>query len=139
MLTGFVKSIPGNLRNKYVLLPKNNKGFSQLQLFRDGKLKHGYIVKPYSRSISEFESAIRNSFKGTSTFFNAILLAKYGINSSVVIHNFSLIITENLSSHKFSIKDKEELINQINQRFFIPKEIVRESLSEISNYEDAWN
>jgi hypothetical protein len=75
----------------------------------------------------------------TATFLNAVLLVKFGVNSSVVIHNFSLIETEGFNVNKFLIKDKEELIDQIYFRFSISKDIVRESLSLITNYEDAWN
>ena len=126
-------------RDKYVLMPKNKRKLSELKLIRDGKNKHGYIVKPHPRSITEFKTVIEDSMKATATFLNSVLLVKYGVNSSVVIHNFSLIETEGLNVNKVLLKDKEDQIDQIYLKFSIPKEISRESLSFIRNFNDAWN
>lgn len=126
-------------RDKYILKPKDKRNYSELQLIRDGKNKHGYIVKPHPRSLTEFKKVIEDSMKSTSTFLNALLLVKYGVNSSVVIHNFSLIEIEDSHVNKVPLKDKEELIDQIVLKFGIPKEITRQSLSIIKNFNDAWN
>jgi len=125
--------------DKYIIKPRDKRNYSELQLIRDGKNKHGYIVKPHPRSLTEFETVIEDSMKSTSTFLNAILLVKYGENSSTVIHNFSLIEIEDSSVNKVLLKDKEELIDQIYFKFGISKEITRESLSLIKNFNDAWN
>jgi len=126
-------------RDKYILKLKAKRGYSELQLIRNGKYKHGYIIKPHSRSISEFKSVIENSMKSTSTFLNAVLLVKYDSNSSVVIHNLSLIEIKDSHVNKVPLKDKDDLINQIYLKFGISKDIARESLSLIKNFYDAWN
>ena len=126
-------------RDKYILKPKNNRNYSELQLIRNGINKHGYIVKPHSRSIKEFETSIKDSMKSTSTFLNAVLLVKYYDNSSVVIHNFSLIEIEDSNVNIVQLKDEEDLIDQIYLKFGIPKEISQDSLSLIKNFKDAWN
>jgi arylamine N-acetyltransferase len=125
--------------DEYVIIPKNEKGYSELKMFRNGKLKHGYIVKPYSRSISEFKTVIKDSFADTSTFFNAILLVRFRSNSSIVIHNFSLIETKGIHFKLTKLKSKAELVEKIIAHFAIPKNIIEESLEIIKNYEDAWN
>jgi arylamine N-acetyltransferase len=125
--------------DKYIIKPKDNRNYSELQLIRDGINKHGYIVKPHSRSITEFETVIEDSMKSTSTFLNAVLLVKYEKNSSVVIHNFSIIEIEDSKVNKIQLKDKEELIDQIYLKFGIPEKISRGSLSIIKNFNDAWN
>ena len=125
--------------DKYIIKPRDKRNYSELQLIRDGKNKHGYIVKPQPRSITEFEKVIEGSMKSTSTFLNAVLLVKYGENSSTVINNLSLIEIENSIVNKVLLKDREELIDQIYLKFGISKEITRESLSLIKNFNDAWN
>jgi len=125
--------------DKYILKPRDKRNYSELQLIRDRKNKHGYIVKPHPRSITEFETVIEDSMRSTSTFLNAVLLVKYGVNSSVVIHNFSLIEIKDSNVNRVLLKDKEELIDQIYLKFGISKEIARESLSLIKNFNDAWN
>ena len=126
-------------RDKYILKPKDKRNYSELQLIRNAKNKHGYIVKPHPRSIKEFETAIEDSMKSTATFLNAVLLVKYVENSSVVIYNFSVIEIEDSNVNKVLLKDKDELVDQINFKFGISTDIVKESLSFIKNFNDAWN
>jgi arylamine N-acetyltransferase len=125
--------------DKYIIKPKDNRNYSELQLIRDGKNKHGYIVKPHPRSITEFEKVIEDSTRSTATFLNAVLLVKYGVNSSVVIHNLSLIEIEDSNVNRVQLKDEDAIVDQIYLKFGISKEITRESLSLIKNFNDAWN
>lgn len=76
----FLEPLPRNLssdyqitfgNDKYILLPKDSNGFSQLKFYRNGALKHSYTVKPSSRLISEFDCVIKASFDETATFMNS--------------------------------------------------------------------
>ena len=125
--------------NEYTIIPKNDIGYTELKLFRNGKLKHGYIVKPHARSISEFEKVIKNSFRDTATFLNAILLVRFSSNASIVIHNFSLIETKGIHFKVTKLESKAELTEKIITHFTISKNVIEESLEIIKNYEDAWN
>ncbi|MEN8191514.1 MAG: arylamine N-acetyltransferase [Bacteroidota bacterium] len=125
--------------DEYVLFPRNSKGYSELKMFRNGCLKHGYSVKPQARSISEFETVIKASFRESATFLNAILLVQFGQQSSIRIHNFSLIESNKQNFKQIEIKNKEDLVNNILRYFAIPKEIIEESIGSITNFEDAWN
>ena len=125
--------------DKYIIKPRDKRNYSELQLIRDGNTKHGYIVKPHCRSITEFEKVIKDSMRSTSTFLNAVLLVKYGVNSSVVIHNLSLIEIEDSNVNRVQLKDEDAIVDQIYLKFGISKEITRESLSLIKNFNDAWN
>ena len=144
----FLKPIPLDLTeeykialgtDEYFVLPKSENGYSELKMFRNGRLKHGYTAKPYARSISEFETVITDSFRDTATFLNAILLVRFKSNSSIVIHNFSLIETKDIHSKITKLKSKADLTEKIITHFAIPKNIIEESLAIIKNYEDAWN
>ena len=125
--------------DEYVLFPKSVNGYSELKMFRNGKVKHGYFVKPHARSISEFEDKIKDSFRESATFLNAILLVRFRAKSSIRIHNFSLVESHDLNFKQIALSDKEELIDKIFIHFAIPKEIIEESLGLITNFEDAWN
>jgi len=125
--------------NRYILLPKYKKGRSEIQLYRDDKLSHSYTLKPQVRSISEFEKVIEDSFRASATFMNAILLVRFGVNSSVVIHNFSILKTNKTVIKKTDLKNKSELAAQITANFKIPVDIVEEALETITNFKDAWN
>ena len=125
--------------DEYIIIPKSENGYSKLKMFRNGRLKHGYTVKPYARSISEFETVIKDSFRDTATFLNAILLVRFRSNSSIVIHNFSLIETKHIHSKLTKLKNKAELTEKIITHFAIPKNVIEESLGIIKHYVDAWN
>lgn len=126
-------------RDKYILKPKDKRNYSELQLIRDEKYKHGYIVKPYPRTITEFKTVIENSFRNTATFMNAVLLVKFGKSTSILIHNYSLIEVKDANVKRVQLKDKEELIDQIFLKFGISKDITKESLSLINNFKDVWS
>lgn len=128
--------------DKYILLPKGENGFSKLKLYRNGILKHGYTVKPNSRRISEFDQVIKSSFESTATFMNAVLLVLFGVRenqSSIVIHNFSVTEFSGKIYKKRVLSNKNELIEEIENKFRIPKKIVEESLSQISDYKEVWD
>ena len=143
----FLKPIPLDLKeeykiawgsDEYIILPKTEIGYSELKMFRNGKIMHGYIAKPYPRSISEFKNVIKESFRESASFLNAILLVRFKPKSSIMIHNFSSVEANNLISKNIKLKSKEELIDNIYMHFAIPKDIVKESLNHIRNFEDAW-
>jgi len=123
----------------YVLKPRDNEGRSHLQLFRNGKIKHGYSIIPRSRNISEFEDVIVDSFRTEATFLNSVLLTKYCSTHSTVIHNLSMIQTERSSKNVTKFTDRKQLAQAINDNFSIPLEISHEVISELGPLGDAWN
>ena len=144
----FLKPIPLDLTkeykialgaNEYIISPRSENGYSELKMIRNGQPKHGYTVKPYSRSISEFETVIKNSFKESALFLNTILLTLFKAKSSIMIHNFSLVKNYCSKSKSIKLKSKEELIDNIVRYFAIPKYIVEDSVAYITNFDDAWN
>ena len=78
-------------RERYVLKPQDERGCSRMELYRDGNLNHGYLAKPAPRQIYEFEQVIADSYREDATFMNALLLARFFPNRSLVIHNLTVI------------------------------------------------
>ena len=126
-------------RDKYIIKPRDNKGFSQLEMYRNGNLKHGYIVKPVSKKIEDFNKAISDSFKNDSAFFNSILITKYISGSFYSIHNLELSESRQNNSCISKISDKNELCDLIDKIFNIPVPITREIMKSINFFGDVWN
>jgi len=143
----FLKPIPRDLqtdfivifgKDRYVLKPQDANGCSRLEMYRDGVLKHGYLVNPKPKQIENFNHIIKDSFREDSTFLNALLLARFSTNYSVVIYNMTC--TEYLSEKmiKHTLKNRNELIHTIEDRFNIPKKIIIRAVAELGQLKDAW-
>lgn len=75
---------------RYVLMPRDRRGCSRLQLFPAGELVHGYLAKPEPRSIGHVEGVIRDSYRDSATFMNALVVERFFPGRSVRIHNLTL-------------------------------------------------
>ncbi len=64
-------------RERYVLRPQDAAGRSRLDLYRDGVLQHGYLLKPEPRRIEEFAAVIADSFRDDATFMNALVAVRF--------------------------------------------------------------
>ena len=144
----FSEPIPLDLLNDYVIdfgidrfiiKPKNNNKQSNLELYRNGKLIHGYRVNPKARKIDEFQQVIKDSFEESSTFMNALLLTRFYSGNFIVIHNMSIIISSGSVSKRNSIESIEQLTSVINKYFNIPKTIVMESIDKLQMQKNAWH
>ena len=136
-LTNDFEIVLGNSR--YVLKRRDSNKRSQVELYRNGLLSHGYSVNPLSRRIEEFQKVIADSFKESATFTNALLLARFEPNYSFVIHNMTAIESNGKISDKYSLDTLDELITVIENQFGIPGDIVRESVSDLKMGKDVWS
>jgi arylamine N-acetyltransferase len=125
-------------RDRYVLKPQDASGRSRLDLYRDGQLKHGYLVKPAARSIEDFAQVIAESFRPDATFLNALLLTRFYPGHSVMIHNFTLIESRGSESIVRSLANEDELVATVAERFDMPWEVVTEAVSELGDLQDPW-
>jgi arylamine N-acetyltransferase len=123
-------------KDRYVLKPRQKNGRSQLQFYRDGHLHHGYVIKPQPRKIKYFDQIIGDSFREDATFMNAILLTRHTQNKSYRIQNMTLTETTASGSVIKEISDRQELCEIIYEKFSIPLEISKESISEIKKFKD---
>jgi len=118
-------------RDRYVLEPRDDRGRSRLDMYRDGELLHGYLLKPTPRPIEHFSRAVRDSFRKDATFMNAVDLIRFSDDDSVVIYNLSIIRS---TVDAFSIErlnDREELVQAIEREFEIPAEIARDAIADL--------
>jgi arylamine N-acetyltransferase len=144
----FLKPVPRDIKSDYsiasgndvyVLKPQDARGRSVMELYRDGELIHKYVAKPEPREIHYFTRAISDSFMPYSTFMNAVLLTRFYENKSEVIHNYSVIKTEDTLYKKFRLKNRQELKDAIDNYFGIPGKISDVAISSIEKFKDVWN
>jgi len=125
--------------DRYILKPRDNNKRSQIELYQNGELVHGYTVNPQARNIGEFRHVIEDSFKENSTFMNALLLTRFDDNNFIVIHNMTLIESSLQSSKKHSFDTIEQLALAINNLFGLPGSIVLESLEGVEMLKNGWS
>jgi N-hydroxyarylamine O-acetyltransferase len=125
--------------DRYVLSPVDASGRSRLILYRDGIARHGYLVNPAARRIEEFSHVIADSYKPGATFMNALLLVKFGVNCSTILHNMTRIETRGKTLRKTYFTSTEELITAIQDVFLIPPSVSRVALNGLSMSQDAWS
>lgn len=144
----FFEPLPRNLsseykitfgEDEYILQPQDSSGFSKLELYRNSSLKHGYVVKPYPKVITDFKDVIKDSIEDSSTFTNSILIVIFKKNYFKAIHNFTFIEFNNNNYTKRIISNRSELVKKIEKAFGIPSEITFEALTQVKNFNDAWN
>jgi len=126
-------------RDRYILKPADENGYTRIELYRDGRLKHGYTAKPIPRQIEHFAQAIEESYSSTSTFMNALLLVRLYPNRSTVIYNLTLIESEGTDYHTHQLPGRHELPTVVEKHFSIPRTIVSEAVAELGEFGDAWN
>ena len=126
-------------RDRYVLKPEDAAGRSRMELYRDGLLKHGYVIKPEPRRIEDFAGVIADSFRPTATFLNSLLLARFWQDHSIVIHNLMLVESESDRSKILPLASRHQLIAKIEEYFGMPRSIVAKVISELGELQDPWD
>jgi len=144
----FINPIPRDLttdyiislgRDRYVLKPQDDHGRSQMELYRNGNLKHGYLVNPMPRQIKEFEQIIADSYREDSTLMNALLLARFYPERSLVLHNLTVIESRGTDSRSQILTSREELVQAACDYFEIPVEFTMDVVNDIEQFGDAWS
>ena len=123
-------------RDRYVLKPQDSNGCSRLELYRDGKLKHGYLAKPTPKQIEDF--SVADSFRPDATFMNALLLVRFYPDRSLTIHNLTIIESQGTISKSHVLPSRNELGQVVEEYFSIPQNIVMEAMNELRQFDDPW-
>ena len=126
-------------RDRYVLNPADGKGYSRMDLYRDGELLHGYTAKPIPRAIEHFDGAIQDSFSQSSTFMNSLLLVKSSPKRSIAVYNLSVIESEGEDFRIERLADRSELPEVVEKHFSIARGIVEGALAELGELGSAFN
>ncbi len=143
----FTEPLPGDLKEKYVITfgdekyilnPGDESGYSKLEQYYKGELKHGYTAKPQPRKIEEFRNVIEDSFRDDATFMNAIMIAKFYANGSLVLRNLALIKTDRNKVTTQRIK-RDEIAAAVEKYFGMPRQIVDEAVNELLELKDTWD
>lgn len=125
--------------HRHVLKPRDAAGRSRLELYRDGILAHGYVMKPTARRIGEFRQVVESSFVPAATFMNALLIVRCFPGRTLVLHNLDLVESEGAASRVRRVPDASHLPEVIEERFGIPGSITHEALAGLSMSQDPWS
>jgi N-hydroxyarylamine O-acetyltransferase len=106
--------------DSYLLKPRNKTGQSQLELYRDGKLHHGYLMCPEPQSIEDFESTITDSYRDEAAFMNEILMARFFPDRSLFIRDMTFIQHSGSESTVRALSNRSELAQAVTGYFGIP-------------------
>lgn len=123
----------------YLIRPRDGFGRTRVELYRNGILRHGYIINPAPRRIDEFLPVIAESFAPNATFMNALLLVKFGPDESSVIHNKELIQVRRDDTNRTILRSNGELASVVHELFGIPEEVVAMAVNGKNFGGDAWN
>jgi len=143
----FTEPLPGDLienyvitfgDEKYILNPRDESGYSKLEQYYKGELKHGYTAKPQPRKIDEFRNVIEDSYRDDATFMNAVMIAKFYENGSIVLRNLTLIRTDRNKVKTQSIQ-RDEIAAVVEKYFGMPQQIVDEAVNELLKLKDTWD
>jgi len=143
----FSKPLPGDLKEnyfitfgdeKYILNPRNESGRLKLEQYYKEELKHGYTANPQSRNIDDFHNVIEDSYRDDATFMNAVMIAKFYENASLVLRNLTLIKTDRNKVITQSIQ-RDEIAAAVDKYFGIPGQIVEEAVNELLELKDTWD
>jgi len=123
---------------RYVLSPRDNRGYSHIGHYRDEQLIHGYTAKPIGREISYFLGVIQDSFTDKSTFMNGLVIIRFYRDRSIAIRSFNLIESEGKAVKIHKMAGREELLQVAGKLFSVPPEILIDAMDEIAERNDDW-
>ncbi len=116
-------------RDRYVLRPRDGRGRSRLDMYRDDELLHGYLFKPVPRPVEHFDGVVRDSFRPEATFMNAVDLVRHWDDRSVVIYNFAVIRSTADGFAVERLPDRDALVDAIEAEFGIPAAVARDAIA----------
>lgn len=143
----FLEPLPRHLYNdysvslgkeNYIIKPKDEIGNTKIEHHIDGRLQHWYTAKPQTRKLEDFREVIEDSYADYSTFMNAIRITKFLEHGALVLKNLELTEIKNSDSFsmKVSLKDIPALIEE---KFGMPKKIVKEAIGFIKQLKDIYD
>jgi arylamine N-acetyltransferase len=127
-------------RCRYVLHPVDDLGRSRLDMYRDDKLTHGYLAKPESRSIDEFDAVIRDSYRSSASFMNAVVIERFSPGGSVRFHNLSMTETSfDAGATTTDFGSLDDLIEAIEDRCGVPADVIRRAIEGVNLSADIYS
>ena len=124
---------------RYVLKPRSADGLTHIELYREGRLRHGYRLKPGVRRIGEFTSVIANSFAETAVFMNALMIVRFHPAGSVALYNLRLMHSAGGTTRLQEVENLAALPAVIEQHFGIDARLVERALEGVALTKDVYS
>ena len=124
---------------RFVLRSQDTLGRSKMDMYRDGELIHGYLVKPEPREIGHFSRVIGESYSSEATFMNVLVVERFDIGRSMRFHNLTLTQSTRDTTQTTQLADREELVEAVEHHCEIDADIVREAIAGIPLRADIYS
>jgi arylamine N-acetyltransferase len=125
-------------RDRWVLEPMAADGSSRLTQLRDGAKRHGYVVRPTARAPEHFAGAIADSFRPDATFLNALVVARFEAERSIVLHNDRLVIVAAGRETVTELAGRDAISRAAEEHHGIPAALVLEAVAGVARFENVW-
>ena len=108
--------------NRYVLHPKDERGRSRMDQWREGDLVHGYTVHPVPRELDHFRTVIHDSYRSSATFMNVLVIERFFADRSQRVHNFTFSESTRQKTVTKDLKNVEKLVATVSGQIGIHEE-----------------
>jgi hypothetical protein len=108
-------------------------------MFRNGAYKHGYAVRPGTRTIEDFQQVISSSFQPEATFLNSLLITKFISGRFCILHNLEYTESSGTGKSIHQSLQVKELTKKVEEKFKIPESITSQVIADLDFSRDAWS
>lgn len=117
---------------RYFLRPADRLGRNRLEVYQNGQMVHGYLLKPEKRQVGDFAGVIARSYTDTASFLNRLMVARFIDHRHCVMRNSVLTISTPDSSQKRQFYSRQDIADAVVQNYGMPPDIVGEIINSIS-------
>jgi arylamine N-acetyltransferase len=127
----------GSLR--YVLKSKDNEGHSRLEIYRNGQLLLGYILKPVARKLDDFADVIARSYADSAPLLSNLLIVRFFAQGAVRLRNNAITEVHGYESRTRKLTAKDEIKTAIVNYFGMPANITGAVIDLLSGLKTFWS
>lgn len=119
--------------DKYVLKPENENGCNKLEVYHNEELVHGYLLKPFRKTLIDFQNVIHASYQDSGTFINRLVFVKFDENKITALRNNKITMSTPNSSQVTLLQNRQDIQNALVQEYKIPSVIAQDVVSSLDD------
>ncbi|HSH00124.1 MAG TPA: arylamine N-acetyltransferase [candidate division Zixibacteria bacterium] len=118
---------------RYALKPQDDSGRSRLEVYREERLVHGYLMKPHAREVSEFAEVISRSYSDRAPFLNRLTIIRFYDDWALTVRNNKLAKLTGPGVETTRLETRAEITETVVTHFGMPEEIVTAALETLDD------
>jgi len=118
---------------RYVLKPRDSEGRSQIEIYRENQLVHGYILNPDPKRFLDFADVIARSYEDGAPFLNRLLLVRFFDDWALVLRNNKLTEMRPYDSVGRHLQTRDDVAEIVVNKFGIPARITSTVLESLGD------